>query len=316
MGALQYLGYFGAGGTNNIALGFQAGYNLSGNESYNIEIGNLGVAGDYDTIRIGDPTIQTNTLIAGVINGNGGGLTNLNISAAQFSGINNSAVAFSNANNRFYGSFAGNGGGLTNLNVAALNGLNATNFWQTTGNSGTTAGVNFVGTTDNQPLELHVNYGRALRLEPTAYDGNHASIVNVVEGSAVNYAGAGVYGATVSGGGALNYFRGAASNSVTADFGTVGGGFGNTAGGLLATVGGGAGNTASGLLAFIGGGFSNTNSGTAGTIGGGELNTASGTNATVGGGALNTAGGIGSFVGGGGFDGSTSSGNVPLATHR
>ncbi len=38
--------------------------------------------------------------------------------------------------------------------------------WSLTGNSGTAPGMNFVGTTDNQALELRVNGARALRLEP------------------------------------------------------------------------------------------------------------------------------------------------------
>ncbi len=115
--ALQNLGEFAPGGTNNIALGYQAGYNYTRNESSNIDIGNLGVAGEANTIRIGSG--QSQTFIAGVINGNGGGLTNLNINAAQFSGTVSNAVTFSNANNSFSGSFTGNGVGLTNLNVSA-----------------------------------------------------------------------------------------------------------------------------------------------------------------------------------------------------
>jgi hypothetical protein len=67
-----------SGGTNNIALGYLAGYGLGANESSNIDIGNAGFAGDYYTIRIGDPAVHTNAVIAGVINGNGAGLTNLN----------------------------------------------------------------------------------------------------------------------------------------------------------------------------------------------------------------------------------------------
>jgi hypothetical protein len=39
-------------------------------------------------------------------------------------------------------------------------------YWALGGNGGTTAGPNFVGTTDNQPLELKVKAIRALRLEP------------------------------------------------------------------------------------------------------------------------------------------------------
>ena len=58
-------------GNDNIALGFQAGYNFTGSESSNIDIGNPGVTGDNNTIRIGSG--QSQTFIAGVINGSGGG---------------------------------------------------------------------------------------------------------------------------------------------------------------------------------------------------------------------------------------------------
>lgn len=52
-------------GNNNIALGNQAGLNLSNGDN-NIDIGNQGVDGESNTIRIGDPAIQTGTYIAGV----------------------------------------------------------------------------------------------------------------------------------------------------------------------------------------------------------------------------------------------------------
>jgi len=67
-------------GSNNVALGYQAGQSITG--SSNIDIGHPGVSSDNMTIRIGNG--QTETYIAGVINGNGGGLTNLN--ALQLSG--------------------------------------------------------------------------------------------------------------------------------------------------------------------------------------------------------------------------------------
>ncbi|HSY17297.1 MAG TPA: hypothetical protein VK815_03145 [Candidatus Acidoferrales bacterium] len=63
-------------GNNNIALGYHAGYNIIA--SSNIDIGNTGVASDTNIIRIGSG--QNQAFIAGVINGNGGGLTNLNAS--------------------------------------------------------------------------------------------------------------------------------------------------------------------------------------------------------------------------------------------
>jgi hypothetical protein len=65
-------------GSSNIALGYMAGVGFTGNESGNIDIGNAGAPADNNIIRIGNG--QTNTFIAGVINGNGGGLTSLNAS--------------------------------------------------------------------------------------------------------------------------------------------------------------------------------------------------------------------------------------------
>jgi hypothetical protein len=67
----------------NIALGYQAGFNITGNS--NIDIGNPGLSTDGQIIRIGNGQIQT--FIAGVINGNGGGLSNLN--SAQLTGTIN-----------------------------------------------------------------------------------------------------------------------------------------------------------------------------------------------------------------------------------
>src|SRR5258708_24893265 len=39
--------------------------------------------------------------------------------------------------------------------------LLSSTFWRLNGNGNTTPGVNYLGTTDNQPLELRVNGGRA-----------------------------------------------------------------------------------------------------------------------------------------------------------
>src|SRR5262245_28017307 len=51
-------------GSDNIALGYFAGQNIDGNN--NIDIGNAGVAGESDTVRIGGT--QTRTFIAGISN--------------------------------------------------------------------------------------------------------------------------------------------------------------------------------------------------------------------------------------------------------
>ena len=49
----------------NIAEGYKAGYNLT-TGSNNIDIGNLGVAAESGTIRIGTTSTQTKTFIAGI----------------------------------------------------------------------------------------------------------------------------------------------------------------------------------------------------------------------------------------------------------
>jgi len=65
-----YVGYAAGGavpvGNNNIAIGNQAGLAWSSNESNNICIGFYGSPGDNTTIKIGDPTIITQTNIAGI----------------------------------------------------------------------------------------------------------------------------------------------------------------------------------------------------------------------------------------------------------
>lgn len=63
------------GGSYNIVLGYSAGSSFNANESNNIDIGNLGVNGEANVIRIGDTNAQdgcrtlpcqTATYIAGI----------------------------------------------------------------------------------------------------------------------------------------------------------------------------------------------------------------------------------------------------------
>lgn len=120
---------------------------------------------------------------------------------------------------------------------------------------------------------------------------NSSGAPNVIGGAGVNNVTAGTVGATVGGGGAANYNGQQYKNGVTANFGTVGGGANNSAGGT-ATVGGGFGNVAAGIGSFVGGGGTDG----AGHIGG---NVAGGDDSVIGGGISNTAGGEGATVGGG-----------------
>lgn len=207
------------------------------------------------------------------------------IPTASLGGIYGNPITLDNPTNQF----AGNGGGLTALNASQLTSGTVPaaalgNAWRTIGNAGTTAGANFLGTTDNQPLHLVVNGQRVLRLEP-----NTELAPNFIAGASVNFVTPGVVGASIGGGGALNYLGLGAveSNSVFADFGTIGGGWSNVVR-----------NTA--VSGTIGGGFANVVDGPDATVAGGNGNVAGGSRATITGGLNNTAGGDWGFIGGGG----------------
>ena len=88
--------YNNTSGSYNLALGYVAGLNIT-TGSNNIDIGNSGVAGDNNTIRIG--TGQTQTFIAGTINGSGFGLSNI---------LSSQLISFGNANGNFYVGPSGN----------------------------------------------------------------------------------------------------------------------------------------------------------------------------------------------------------------
>jgi hypothetical protein len=233
------------------------------------------------------------------------------------------------------GAFTGDGSGLTNVSATTIGGLGTNGFWQIAGNAGTTAGPNFIGTVDNQPLEIRVNNTRAFRLEPTSvpsveggYSQNSthgftsAAIVGGGTSGSINevfgdygFIGAG-HGAKV---GTFSAVVDGAYNDANSQFSFVGAGIRNTnrgdysfigggtnnwiqTGAILSVIGGGRQNIVhpiNGAYMVIGGGYSNLVSGTANTVGGGYGNIASNSISTVGGGEQNVAGGIGSTVAGG-----------------
>ncbi len=91
--ALSVLGSTtGAGGTNDIALGFQAGGELNGDESFDIDIGNLGVSGESHTIRIGTPGVQTATYLSGTVYANGVALSSDRNAKENFTWVNPQTV--------------------------------------------------------------------------------------------------------------------------------------------------------------------------------------------------------------------------------
>ena len=183
-------------------------------------------------------------------------------------------VNFGNAGN----SFAGNGAGLANVNALTLDGLGPDSFWKTTGNAGTTPGVNFLGTPDNQALEFRVNNARGLRIEPDPTFG----IPNIIGGSVANFVSPGSVGNVIAGGG---WSSGGASNAIfSGNLNVISGGYGNTIN-----------NSGTSTLA---GGYFNSVSNSYSAVGGGEFNVAAGSASTVPGGNQNIAAGTGSFAAG------------------
>jgi hypothetical protein len=282
---------FGAGIFTGNALWLQIGVETNGDN------GNFTLLSALQPLTpapyaIYSPSAGTATTASGVANGS---VTSASIAAGQvvksLNGLMDAVTLAAGTNIMLTPS--GNTLTISSTGSSGSSG-SATNAWGLTGNAGTSpANGNFLGTTDNQPVELHVNGVRGMRLEPTVSDGNHSDMVNLVNGSSVNFASPGVYGATISGGGSGFYLGSAYTNSVTGNFGTVGGGGLNT----------------SGSGGTVAGGLLNT-SGPYATVGGGDQNTSGGVYSTVAGGTRHIASGPGSVIGGGGYDGTYIFGNT------
>ena len=99
------------------------------------------------------------------------------------------------------------------------------NGWTRGGNAATNPAADYVGTSDNQPLELRVNNTRAWRAVP-GNDGAGNVAANVIGGD--NTVDANVAGATIAGGGGV-VFGVPSRNRVVGNYGTIGGGTSNTA---------------------------------------------------------------------------------------
>jgi hypothetical protein len=134
----------------------------------------------------------------------------------------------------FTGTATGNGAGLANVNAATVEGLATNSLWLTGGNSGTSAGANFLGTSDNQALVLKVNGQPALLLTP---DGTGHSSPAVVGNSGANSVDSSSYGSFIGDGTANSVLANAFASSIV-------GGEGNTI-------------QASAYESFIGGGLAN-----------------------------------------------------------
>ena len=189
--------------------------------------------------------------------------------------------------------------------------------WVQGGNAFGAPGV--IGTTDAQPLTVKSG-GAAVSLLTAGNNGlritentsttvgaaigvgvhPQTTFTNTVNGSPANTVAANIVGATIGGGGFLDFTGPPAhTNYVGGHFGTVGGGLENSASGPAAVVSGGQLNQADGGYATVAGGTSNGATGSYSTVGGGYSNSAAGDSATVGGGLFNAATGQYAAVGGG-----------------
>lgn len=193
--------------------------------------------------------------------------------------------------------FSGSGAGVTNVNAATVGGLAASNFWQVGGNN--VAGGQFIGSTNNQPMEIWVDGERALRLELADNPPFIVDMPNVIGGSLNNVVSS-ARGVTIGGGGASEYqgivgpFPNVALSG--ANLSTIGGGVSNVVGAEYATVSGGARNAATGTGSVVAGGgalniFNSGNKATGNysAVGGGIGNQATSAYATVPGGSYNVA---------------------------
>ncbi len=164
--------------------------------------------------------------------------------------------------------------------------------WSLTGNSGTTPGTHFIGTTDSQEVRVEVrNSGtvqQSLRIGSNREIYRESGILGVTAGNA---RGQGAVDLQVGRTNAANVASGAGS--------IICGGSDNSASGLYAVVVGGSNNRGNGTGSFIGCGEHNKTYGLTSGIVGGTFNIANGTSSFIGAGKNDTTSGHYTVIGGG-----------------
>jgi hypothetical protein len=170
--------------------------------------------------------------------------------------------------------------------------------WGFAGN--TVSSGDFLGTLNNEALEIRVNNASVLRLEPRGESpnlrGGHAANVIANDAAGVVIAGGGQASEPQQALGSYAVIGGGWSNAA-GGLAVVGGGFGNCATGSNSVVAGGAVNVASGIGAVVAGRRSNLAVELA-AVGGGTGNNASGLRSVIAGGHFNQAEGQGSIISG------------------
>lgn len=224
-----------------------------------------------------NPTAQlevNGTVIAENFSGSGAGLTGLTGGSIANGSISGTQLANGSIGTAQLADGAVSGAKLAagsvtpgDLNLPAF----GNTFWQANGNSGTIPGTNFLGTVDNQPLELWVGGLRALRLEPDPRGHDAANLIGGYIGNSIQQPGSG--GNVIGGGGAPTISNTILTNSSGV---FIGAGSANQVGPNIndAVIAGGQGNSigVDGGRSVICGGGVNTNDEYASVIGGGENN--------------------------------------------
>jgi trimeric autotransporter adhesin len=296
------------GASNALVLGSINGVNGAA-ASVKVGIGTATPAYTLDVVGTGN---FSGAVTANSFTGDGSGLTNVAAStsatATTASGLSCTGCVGNTQLGVNYAASSSKGGDATN--ALALGGVAASDY--------ATLGANsFTGDqTVTGNISASGTYNSSLVLTPSVSgsDGIFTyTTANVIAGYAAgsvttgaNTVTAGVVGATIAGGGGTTTTSADLKNSVTDDFGTVGGGNRNVAGNasgttydaFYATVGGGSNNTANGSYGTIAGGHLNI-AGAYAVVSGGNTNTASGNEAAVLGGSSNIASGNFSVVAGG-----------------
>jgi hypothetical protein len=223
------------GGEKNVASGFLS--TVAGGGDYYIgEPGNT-ASGDYSTVGGGHGNQATNsyaTVPGGYLNLAGGQYSFA--AGQQAQAIHQGTFVWADSQNAAFSSATND-----SFNVRAQGGVRFV-----------TGGAGII--LDGQPL-LTLSRDNGFTIEQ-----NSSGAPNIIEGATNNFIEEGVVGATIGGGGAVDYFGDSYFNSVTGLFGTVSGGAQNVAG-FVGTVGGGFTNSATGDYATVPGGVNNVASG-------------------------------------------------------
>ncbi len=223
--------------------------------------------------KIASGAVAIGNLAAGTLTfGNfGGTILASQIATATISGpmIANGAITGANIADGTIGNAK-----ISDLSYSKLTGIPTLNYWGLSGSVLT--GTEFLGSLNNQPINFRANNSRVMTYsyvqnltDPNT--ANQYSSVNTLGGSSVNSIGAGVVGATISGGGRDNVTGADGPNIISAgEFAVIAGGQNNSLSGGNSVISGGANNTItnSGNSAIIGG-VNNTVTGyAAGALGG------------------------------------------------